>query len=362
MSQFVAFNDWEIEKVKMNNVLYMLYQFDEKYVPYTAVSITSLLENNKDIQIFIYALAENVTEESMNRLRRIVKKYGAAILFIDTESLIKRMEKIGIPKYRGAYATNFKLFITQIIPENVERLLYIDSDTLVVGNLKNLLEIDMNNCPIGMVLDSLGDQHARLIGLSGDNYYVNGGVILYDLCKWKECKCTERIVEYAETVRAQFMSPDQDLINLVLQGEIFILDPKYNLQPIHKVYAPELYRRFWKWKVYYEGYLIEQAVQEPVIHHCFRYLGQFPWHKDSLHPDVKEFDFYLERTDWPEFKKEVSDCSSIIFKLERLLYKVLPQMIFLWFFKISYEFFIWRANRNSLNLQKERSRAEKYDT
>lgn len=339
----------------MNNVLNVLYQFDENYAPFAAVSITSLLENNKDVKIIIYILEEKITEGSKERIINIAKKYNRQISFINTEPLVELMEQIGIPKYRGSYATNFKMFLTEVLPEGINRIIYIDSDTLVVGSLRGLIDRDMEGCPIGMVLDSLGNKHAKLIGLTEEDYYVNGGVILYDISKWIECKCTERIIEYTQNVRAHFMSPDQDILNLVLRGQIYVLEPQYNLQPVHKVYAPKLYRKFWKWRKYYNDEMIQQAVNAPVILHCFRYLGQFPWHKETLHPNVKEFDYYLKKTEWSDYEKTDSNMNGIVFKIERKLYKILPQSLFLVIFKLSYNYFIWKANRDSLNNQNSRN-------
>ena len=133
----------------MTNRLNVLYQFNEKYVPYAAVSIVSLLENNKEIEdIYIYVLEENINNDSKKKLVEMVNSYGRKIAFFKTNMLIEKMKSIGIPEYRGSYATNFKMFISDILPTDLERILYIDSDTIVEGSLKKLITIDMKDCPI----------------------------------------------------------------------------------------------------------------------------------------------------------------------------------------------------------------------
>lgn len=335
----------------MNDLVYILYQFDENYAPFAAVSITSLFENNRNTNIAIYAFAENVFDSTKEKLESIVKRYGGILHFLDTVALVNQLESLRIPKYRGAYATNFKLFLDAVLPEGISRIIYLDCDTLVSGNIEELFFHDMNGCSLAMVLDSLGDKHARLIGLSRDSWYVNGGVMLFDIPKWKEQRCAERIMKYAQDVRSNFPSPDQDLLNVVLNGEICILEPRYNLQPIHKAYPVWLYRFFWRWDNYYDDVTLENSIQNPVIHHCFRYLGQFPWNEGSLHPDVAEFNKYFQLSGWSQKLPQNSDRKSIVFQIERKFYKCLPAPAFLTIFRIFYDYFIWNANRKSLKNQ-----------
>lgn len=335
----------------MDDSMYILYQFDENYAPFAAVSMTSLFENNKDIQIVIYAFAENVCEATKKKLAVLVERYRGKLIFLDTASLINKMEYLGIPKYRGAYATNFKLFINTVLPSEITRILYLDCDTLVTDSLKDLFWRDLEGFSLAMALDSLGDKHAKLIGLSRDSYYVNGGVMLFDLPKWSEKRCAERIAEYAKNVRANFPSPDQDLLNIVLNGEIYILEPKYNFQPVHKVYSLRLYRFFWRWKRYYDDTTMIESERNIVIHHCFRYLGQFPWNKNSIHPDVDEFNRYWALSGWSDCLSQSAGNDNEVFKIERKLYRVLPAPVFLALFRIFYNCFIWSANRKSLKNQ-----------
>lgn len=335
----------------MYNVLNVLYQFNDNYAQYAAVSMTSLLENNKEYNVRIYVFEENVSLQSQEKIKKIADRYNSELFFVNTDFIISYMKHLGIPKYRSSYATNLKIFFNSALSADIGRILYIDSDTLVVGKLYDLFNTDMQGQPVGMVLDSLGDCHAKLIGLSKRDFYFNGGLMLIDIASWNAHKCTERITEYAKKIRPHFISPDQDLINLVLKGEIYLLDPRYNLQPIHKVYSPELYSFFWRWGNYYSNETIREAVEHPVIHHGFRYLGQFAWHKDSLHPDAALFDQYAELTCWDGLERKQTDKNTRIFRFERFLYKILPQPLFLFIFRISYNRFIRTANRESLQYQ-----------
>lgn len=341
---------WKRRELILMNEFNVLYQFNDKYAPYAGVSLTSLLENNKDMEnLTIYILPERISSESEEMFRRLAKNYNRKIIFIDTVQLIDQMKNIGINEYRGSYATNMKMFAPLYVDKTVERLLYIDSDTVICGSISELVDIDMQDKPIAMILDSLGARHKHQVGHGKEDPYFNGGVILFDVNKWKERRCTERIINHAQNVRAQYMAPDQDLLNVVLKGEIYKLNIEYNLQPIHFAYDFNLYFRWFGQPNYYSAGEVQRAIDNPIILHTFRFLGQFPWHKETLHPQTVYFDYYLEKSLWCNYVKETTDKNSLIFRIERWLYRYLPKVIFIVIFKMYYEFFLWKSDRDSLN-------------
>lgn len=333
-------------------MLNILYQFNEKYVPYAGVSITSLLENNKESgDITIYLLGEDISEKSRRKLLDQIEIYGQQGVFIDAGEVIRKMQDLGLNGYRDSYATNIKMFINHYIPEAVKRLLYIDCDTIVTGNLSKLFEMDLKDKPIGMVLDSMCLRHKQAIGFSKKDLYFNGGVILFDTQKWREQRCEERITDHIQNVRAHYMAPDQDILNIVLKGQIKVLDIIYNFQPFHMVYTYEQYMRFFGQPKYYSEKRLKNATDKVAIYHTFRYLGEFPWHKDSLHPATSMFDKYLAKSLWSDYKKTETEKNDLVFCIERSLYRMLPKPVFIVVFKICYEIFMWKSNRDSLKNQ-----------
>ena len=61
-----------------------------------------------------------------------------------------------MPTYRGSYAANMRLFLDEVLDESVDKVLYLDADTIVNNQLDELIKIDLKGKTIGMVLDSLG--------------------------------------------------------------------------------------------------------------------------------------------------------------------------------------------------------------
>ncbi len=290
----------------------ILYQFNEKYVPYAGVSITSLLENNKDADnITIYLLGEGITDESKEKLLHQIDIYGRRGIFLDAADLIEEIKNIGLDQYRGSYAANVRMFVNNYIPDTVDRLLYLDCDTIIVNSLSSLFRCDMKNKPAGMVLDSMCMNHKQDIGFSKEDLYFNSGVILFNMPEWRRQQCQERIVDHIRNIRSHYIAPDQDVLNIVLKKQIRVLDAKYNFQPFHMVYPYKLYMRLFGQPHYYSKSRVEKAKTDTIIYHTFRFLGEFPWHKNSLHPARRVFDRYITKSLWKDYIKRKSDTNVI---------------------------------------------------
>ena len=326
----------------------ILYQFDENYAPFAGVSMTSLFENNRHFDdINIYILDNQIEKSSKDKICTLVDSYGRKVAFLDTKELEKKIIELGIPQYRGSYAANMRLFISELIPAEVERLVYFDSDTLITGALDEIVLMDMKDYPLAMVLDSLVRGHKKHLNLSKDAFYYNSGVIVFQMDKFRENKCTEQIVRHVKKVRAGYPNPDQDLLNVVCRDQILTLSPGYNLQPVHLAFSLKLYFRIYGQKGYYKESEISDALKNKVVVHFFRFVGEFPWNKDTIHPDTELFDQYLLRSLWSDYeKKSIPD--GLIHKIERGMYLFLPKGIFLFIFRLIHEFFTCKENRKSL--------------
>lgn len=326
----------------------ILYQFNEKYAPYAGVSITSLLQNNQHFEsIRIFILGEELSKESYHRFEELAVQFGREIKFVDTDEQIAKMKELEMPAYRGSYAANLRLFLPYLVDASVEKLLYLDADTVIAGKLDELLMDAEGDFPLFMALDSLGMKHKEEIGLGEDDFYYNSGVILFDLEQWKKEKLSERIIEHVKTVRNNYPAPDQDLLNVVCKGQIGTLHPRYNFQPVHVAFSIKSYCNTYSSVSYYTKEDLDDAKQNPCIYHFFRFLGEFPWDLGNSHPDQVFFDEYLMKSPWKDYQKKRAELG-IVFKLEKVLYKVLPRPIFLKIFKLAHRSFVKKSNKMSL--------------
>ena len=126
--------------------LSVLYLTDNNYAAYAGVSIVSLFENNKHLDgIKVYVIDDNISDDNKAKMQEAAQNYGREIIFLDVSSGIKKLEAIGAPKYRDSYTTYLKLFAFGMLPDEDERVFFIDSDSVVVGKADEILEVRKRN-------------------------------------------------------------------------------------------------------------------------------------------------------------------------------------------------------------------------
>lgn len=327
----------------------ILYQFNEAYSVFAGVSIASLLENNRQAdEVNIYVFDEEISEDSKNKLTRLVEGYGQGrcISFIDISKLVEKMKVDGLPSYRGSYSANARMFAGNILTK-LDRLLYLDADTIIEADIREFYNTDLKGKALGCVLDVLGGYHKQLIGIPENGDYINSGMLLYDLEAYRNHNCEEKILFHVKNVRAHYMAPDQDLLNVVLGDDMRIMDIRYNLQTPFFAYDYDKFMRNFPQSNMYTREAVVAALDSPAIIHTFRFLGEFPWHKNNIHPCKSLFDKYLKLTPWTDYERQPSNQNSFTFKVERIMYRVLPQGVFLWIFRIFYMRFIKSAEELS---------------
>lgn len=305
-------------------MLNVLYQFNEKYAPFAGTSITSLFENHKS-DITVYILGEELTERSREQFHELQEKYGHRIEIMDTSDVIAKMKEWGLPPYRGSYSANLRLFIPSFLNNGQERIIYLDSDTIVNADLTELYKTDLGENVIAMSLDSLGSHYKQTcLGFLAEEPYYNSGVILFDLNKWRAEDFSGKMIDHIRSREWNYSSPDQDLLNIICRGRIKTIGAKYNFQPVHEVFSDRAYAKCYGMDGYYATAEIAESRKDVRIYHSLRFAGDFPWDANTLHPYRDLFDRYLAKSPWNGYvKKPVR--KNLVMKIEQILYRGLPR-------------------------------------
>lgn len=312
----------------MSNAIHILYLSDVNYAAFAGTSMVSLFENNQHFdQITVWLIDDNLGDENRERFREAAAKYGREVRFLDMSEGIRKLQEIGAPKYRNSYTTYLKLFAFGMLPPEVHRIFFIDSDSVVTGRLDEIVDFDMRGNAVAAVKDVLCRDYMISLGFPSQDCWYNMGVMLVDVDAWKRDDCEARIVENMKK-RSAYVAVDQDLLNTTLHGKITTLPPCYNTTPHHYVYDHHDVMKCFPWDDFYSEEEISRAQKDPVIRHFERFLGQSPWHLNNLHPFTKDFDYYLSISPWRNYQKKKAN-STMTFRLERLLYRILPKKLFL---------------------------------
>lgn len=209
---------------------------DDNYALPLAVCLRSVFDsadNPSDVRA--YVISCGIAEASRERVRTSVGPYASQVLFIDLDtSSLSGLPPVG--DHIGSLAVYGRLFMPQLLPDDVDRVLYLDVDTLVLSDLSELWNVDLGCRAIGGALDYQiptvsspgGVSRWQSLGIGADAPFVNSGVLLCDLKALRVDSFFERALEYL------YANPspnwyDQEAINAAAAGRVAIIDQKWNV-------------------------------------------------------------------------------------------------------------------------------------
>ena len=280
--------------------MHILYTLNDKFVPQVAASICSVCENNEKWAITFHIMSAWITEKNKNELKILASKYNNKLFIYELKPLEEYFDSKIDTKWRNPIVLA-RLLVDKILPKNIDKLLYLDWDTIVKWKLKELWETDMWGKTIWMSIEPTEDR-ARKDGLWLHNYpYCNAGVLLINMKRFREIWAWQTIIDYYKEHNGQLFANDQDAINASMKDEIHILPPKYNFYNIFRQYPYRFLKKL-MWKVpYFSKKEYMESVQYPVIiHYLWEERPRRAWNHHKYRDDYKK---YL----WMTYRKNSTD-------------------------------------------------------
>lgn len=221
----------------------IFFACDEDFVKYTMVSMKSIMENaDRSRKYHIYILHMGITEATQAKVLAMADE-EFAIDFVDVTDKMKSIaDKLPIRDYYSN-TTYFRLFIPDMFPQ-YRKALYIDSDTIVVGNIAELYDHKLGKlyagvCPDRVVAqtDILGDYVEKVLGVKRTRYF-NAGVMLMNCSQFRENHLLDEFLEMLH-VYLFVVAQDQDYLNLICKNQVLYMEPKWNAQVFGELACPE---------------------------------------------------------------------------------------------------------------------------
>lgn len=278
------------------NTYNIIYSSSDEYAPYCLTSMLSLLTNNTDLErIRFFVLSNGISDEMKNLMTSFLETEKSNIIFIETEVLKSKLKDL---KFNFNISSFLRIFIPDIMPKDIEKALFIDSDTLVFNGIKELYETNIEEKYCAAVLDQpIWKDLCEESKISVDDGIINAGVLLLNIKLWREDKVKEQILEFYFNNGANFKTDDQAVINAVCRSKMVILPYKYNAMRNIFYFS---YKKF-----YYMNYPVgrrglkeyNEAKTHPVIVH-FNSPDIRPWEKWCAHPMCSAFrEEFIKHTD-----------------------------------------------------------------
>ncbi len=230
-----------------SKVIPVVYAVDDNYAPFLGVSLESIIENasgNYNLKVFI--LNTGISDFNKEKILNLVSKanFDVCVEFVDVAD---RMDKIKDKTHLRDYYTNaiyYRIFIPALFSQ-YEKIIYLDCDTVLLTDIEKLYDTDLGNNIIAAVheeamswFDCFGMYSEKFLGVPRNDYF-NSGLLVMDTNKYLQAQIETKFINLMLNCKVE-VAPDQDYLNVLLQGRTKLLDVGWNKTPIpDKIFSDE---------------------------------------------------------------------------------------------------------------------------
>ncbi|RYE87748.1 MAG: glycosyltransferase family 8 protein [Hyphomicrobiales bacterium] len=232
--------------------IHIALTFDDNYwAPAYATMRSICMVSPRATDIVFHLLHVGLSDRHQADIEAVTTEFGARIVYYDLDALgILKQRIAALPRVGMHINTPIvyaRLFLTDIVPSAVERLIFIDSDMMVRAPIEHLADLDLEGFPLAAASDPYrtGFQTGR--DLKPKRYYstrdlfFNAGLLVIDTRKMAQVDIVGSILQLLSPDEVAGLYYDQDILNIVFRNNWRVLDKLWNLQnplPAHEVLDP----------------------------------------------------------------------------------------------------------------------------
>lgn len=233
--------------MRTGEVIPIFWACDNDFVKYTVVSLQSAMENaTKENRYRAYILHVDIKEEMQSKIKAMSRE-NFEISFVDVREYLESIsDRLPIRDYYSK-TTYYRMFIAEMFPE-YDKAVYIDSDTIVLGDMAELYHKDLKDFYVGAAheqvmiqTDVYGEYVEKVLGIDR-NHYFNAGLLLINCKAFRENKILEQFIalldEYTFVV-----TQDEDYLNLLCKDKVLWLEQQWNMEVFGEIpYAEDTFK------------------------------------------------------------------------------------------------------------------------
>lgn len=224
-------------------VIPIFFACDNNYVKYMMVAMKSIIENaSKDYSYHMHVLHTDISAHMQEQAKQLEQEH-VKIYFEDvTEDLETLKEELPLRDYYSL-TTYYRLFIPKRFPE-YSKAIYIDSDTVTLGDISKLYEKDISDYYVAAVRDQVviqndvfGEYAEKVLGLDR-NAYFNAGMLLMNCDAFRN----EDILEQFNKLLQSYLfvvAQDQDYLNIICQNKVLWIGAEWNTEVFGELVCKE---------------------------------------------------------------------------------------------------------------------------
>jgi lipopolysaccharide biosynthesis glycosyltransferase len=284
---------------------------DAAYAPHSAAMLDSVLAHRGAGDVHVHYLhGPPFPERSAGLIRGMVEAGGGAITFHEIAD-----ERIaGLPEMDFVTrAMWYRIFLPELLPD-VDRVLYLDVDTIAVDSLEPLWEIELAESHVAAVTNVFYMRsHAQRpvqLGIEPTDYF-NSGVVVMNIDRMRRDASTRALFDYAVEHANELAWPDQDTLNVILGKGRVRLHPRWNCMNsvLGFPWADEVFG----------ADAVEEARRRPAIRHFEGPTINKPWHYGCESPMREVYFEHRRRTPWPRPRIQGRTPRGVLRRLGRAL-------------------------------------------
>ena len=271
------------------------YSCDDHYVEQTGISIISLLENNREVDsICIYLISKNISNTNIQTLSDLISVYNRTLVVVNFDDICYDLDISSIGRHIETIYS--KVFFSRI--KDLEKILYIDSDTIVARNLDSLWNIDLEDVYMGVV-ETTSTQFKKQLGMPDNALFFNDGLALINV---DYCRRNDLINKIKQVIKEYDGNPpllSEGALNKVCVGKVKYISLRYNLMSgilygcLHDLDYMSACLHYTKED------LIDSCKNPVVIHYLSAYYNR-PWCKGCTHPLKDYYIKYKHLSPWKD--------------------------------------------------------------
>ncbi|CAD5259179.1 MULTISPECIES: glycosyltransferase family 8 protein [unclassified Imperialibacter] len=186
---------------------------DSSYTFHLATMLFSLFHHNQEEEFDVYLLHSGLNSQEVVPIERIVNSFSNRLHLILVDDQV--LEKAPIFGH-VSIATYFRILVPNLLPKGLSRVLYLDSDILVLVKVRRIWELELGDHLLAAVRDGEGALY-NYLGLREDEPYFNAGVLVIDLEGWRNEAIAEKAYKFLVDNPEKIKYWDQDALNFVLR-------------------------------------------------------------------------------------------------------------------------------------------------
>ncbi|CYU95933.1 glycosyl transferase family protein [Streptococcus suis] len=219
-----------------SKTLDIAFSVNNRYAQYLGATILSILAHHPKEEVRVHILYKEIAQSILQDLGNLAQQTPNLELHFH---LLEDQQFSAIPIRTEQFPIeSFSRFLLPELLADLDRILYLDVDILVHGNLMELFQTDLEEYELGAIIEAdifkYYQWYLDSLGFGPNDAYFSSGVLLMDLDKMRQNGTTNQLIAMALEKAQDYKFPDQDILNTYYKGQFKQLSPAYNYTDVRK--------------------------------------------------------------------------------------------------------------------------------